>query len=86
MSYGYQSDKYRLPTQVRGDFMSETQEKRKSRIIDNQLYIALWLHGTGNGVIKEGQYIGTFTSGSSQVQLLENKPDPSLECLIKECR
>jgi len=84
MSYGYFSDKYLLPTQVHGDNMSGTQEKRKSRILDNQLYISLWLHGTGNGVIKEGMYLGTFSSNNSTVQLIENKPNPALECLINQ--
>lgn len=78
MAYGYFTDKYSFPAQVKGNTMSEREEKRKARIIDNNLYAALVLHSAGYGVISEGTYSGTFSANNSRVDLT------ALEALINQ--
>jgi len=78
MGYGFFTDKYTFPAQVKGDIMSEREEKRKARIIDNNLYAAILLHSAGYGVISEGTYSGVFVNNGSAVYLT------ALEALISQ--
>jgi hypothetical protein len=86
MSYGGNSEKYKIPFPILGDVIQSIEEEKRNLIVENQLYGAISAHSRGHGVIREGAY-AVYASGTTfYVQLAEVKTQnlPTIEAFINQ--
>ena len=81
MPYANSTSTYRIPYNVAGEMSSGQSNQRAAQIIDNQLLAASVLTGQ-NGIIQEGVYSATFSSGASSVRLVATGANYSMQGLI----
>lgn len=74
---------YRIPYWSKGDRSSGISNLRAAQIVENQLTAQNHFFGA-NGVIQEGLYTATFSSGNSSVTLATNGSVPAIEAVINQ--
>jgi hypothetical protein len=83
MAYGGRTPRYQIPYIVVGDVIDAASEETAARTIESQIKGLINAHSGGDGIFKDGNFSGVFSTGNSTVQLSSPASDqPALEGFI----